>query len=256
MTDRAARTLAAILAFVALSAAPAGALDGEVLINQATALAGGITPGDDPGFPVRINRSGKYKLTGNLNVPAGQAGILVVANYVTIDLNGFRIAGAGQANRGIVAPNFNGLTLMNGTIVGFRSHGVETRAFAIIQDMQVTNNGGFGVKLDSNGRVLRSTISESGSVNVFCLSKCLIAQNVITRSATEAGVSLQTDAGGHLVLGNVIAGNTGFAIYAEGVTGFGNNTITGNGVNPATGSSIVGAVHHVHPNVCLPTAGP
>ena len=37
------------------------------------------------------------------------------------------------------------------------------------------------------------------------------------------------------MLGNIISGNSGFAIYAEGVTGFGNNTITGNG-HPFNGS--------------------
>jgi hypothetical protein len=250
MANRGARGLAAILALVALSAGPATALDGEVLINQNKANAGGITPNDDPGFPVTLSQSGKYKLTGNLNVPAGRNGINVTANYVTIDLNGFRIFGADQAIVGIKAANRDGLTVMNGTVSGFTSHGIETRAFAIIQDMQITNNGGFGIKLVENGRVLRSTISENTSDGVFCLSRCLIAQNVIARQSAGVGVGLQTDAGGHLVLGNVISGNAGFAIYAEGVTGFAHNTVTGNGVNPATGSSIVGAVLHVHPNIC------
>jgi hypothetical protein len=71
MKNCGAKTLAAIVALVALAASPATALDGEVLISQGAALAGGITPNDDPGFPVTISRSGKYKLRGNLNVPAG-----------------------------------------------------------------------------------------------------------------------------------------------------------------------------------------
>jgi hypothetical protein len=85
---------------------------------------------------------------------------------------------------------------------------------------------------------------------VYCLSRCLIAGNVITGSKTEAGVNLPTAAGGHLVLGNVIANNVGFAIYAEGPTGYANNTITGNGV--FGGSSIIGNVTAVHPNYCNP----
>jgi len=247
MANRRARAFAAILALVALSASPAAALDGEVLISQGKANAGGITPNDDPGFPVTISRSGKYKLIGNLNVPAGKDGIRVTAHFVTIDLNGFRISGTNQAKRGINAINRDGLTVMNGTIAKFTSHGIETRSFAIIHDMQITNNGGMGVKLDNNGRVLRSTLSENVSTHIFCLSKCLIAQNVIARSTTESGIVLIATAGGggHLVLGNVISGNQLYGIYSEVFTGFGNNTLTGNNLG------VVG-VTPLHPNACLP----
>jgi hypothetical protein len=194
---------------------------------------------------------------GSLTAPANRNGIDVTAPFVTIDLNGFAVYGAAaNAHWGISAPNVNGLTVMNGTVSRFGAGGIRTRDLAIVQDMQVTANGGLGINLNANGRVIRSTISENTGDGVFCISRCLIAQNVITRSATGVGVGFLTDAGGHLVLGNVISGNAGFAIYAEGVTGFGNNTISGNGVNPATGSSIVGAVDPVHPNVCLPAACP
>jgi hypothetical protein len=75
-------------------AAPAAAVDGEVLINQAEVNAGGIGPGDGAGFPATLSRSGRYKLTGNLKVPAGKNGIVVTAHDVTIDLNGFTITSA------------------------------------------------------------------------------------------------------------------------------------------------------------------
>jgi hypothetical protein len=248
MANRGIGTFAAALAFIALSAAPASALDGEVLINQAKANAGGITPNDDPGFPVRINRSGKYKLVGNLNVPAGKSGIAVVADNVTIDLNGFRIFGGDDANVGINAVNADGLTVMNGTISNFTSHGIVTHSFAVVQDMQISNNGGIGVKLDTNGRVLRSTMSENVSANVFCNSTCLIAQNVVARSVTESGIVLLTVAGGHLVLGNVISENQLYGIYAEGFSGFGNNTLTANNLGSISGTFI----QPVHPNFCQP----
>ena len=230
-----------------LSTIPAAASDGEVLIDQAKVAAGGITPADTPGFPVTVNRSGKYKLTGNLLVPAGTDGFVITGDNVTLDLNGFRVTGG---RIGVNAPNADGLTVMNGTIAGFSNHGIRTRSFAVIQDMQITGSGGMGARLDNNARVIRSTISGSNSVNVYCLSRCLIAGNVITGSRTEAGVNLPTTAGGHLVLGNVIANNIGFAIYAEGPTGYANNTITGNG--QFGGSSIIGNVNAVHPNYCNP----
>ena len=107
-----------------------------------------------------------------------------------------------------------------------------------------------GVRLNNNGRVLRSTITGNNSVNIYCVSRCLIASNVVTASKTESGIGLFTNAGGHLVLGNVIADNFLFAIYAEGTTGFANNTITGNGTH--AGSSVIGSVNAVHPNYCVP----
>ena len=243
--------LAARLLFVAIAAAlagpsPAAALDGEVLIDQTRAGTGGITPADDPGFPVTINRLGKYKLTSNLSVPPGSDAFLITADNVTIDFNGFRITGG---RFGINAADADGLTVMNGTIASFSNHGVRARAFAVIQDMQVVSNGNMGVRLNNNGRVIRSTISGNTSINVYCNSRCLISNNVITASETETGIGLFTAAGGHLVLGNVIANNAIFGIYAEGVTGYANNTLTGNN---SGGAQINGAVNPVHPNYCSP----
>lgn len=89
------RTPAAGLASAALLllAAPALAGDGRIEINQASALAGGITPGDAPGFPVTLDQPGSYVLTGPLSVPSGQAGLIIAADAVTVELNGFGLTG-------------------------------------------------------------------------------------------------------------------------------------------------------------------
>src|SRR6185369_3102538 len=102
MVIRVTASLILMLVSTALMpASPGLAEDGEVLIDQAQAQAGGGTPDDDPGFPVTISRRGKYKLTGSLNVPAGQKGIDVTAGNVTLDLNNFRIFGNSRASLGI-----------------------------------------------------------------------------------------------------------------------------------------------------------
>src|SRR5436190_432567 len=70
------------------------AVDGIILIDQNRALAGGVTPGDAPGFPVTISQRGSYRLASDLIVPnANTTAIVVNANNVTIDLNGFSIIG-------------------------------------------------------------------------------------------------------------------------------------------------------------------
>jgi hypothetical protein len=235
-----------------MSASSASALDGEVLIDQAAATAGGVTPPDDPGFPVTINRSGKYKLTSNLVVPNASDAFSITADNVTLDLNGFRVTGG---RFGVNAVAADGLTVMNGTIANFSRDGIRTRGFAIIQDMQIINNGsnlkGMGVRLNNNGRVIRSTISDNDGINVYCVTKCLIAGNVVSASRHESGIGLFTSAGGNLVLNNVIANNNIFAIYTEGEMAYANNTITGNG--EFGGSSVIGpGAHQAHPNYCNP----
>src|SRR5512144_1730857 len=84
--------LAAIAA--AAASTPVLGVDGMKLIDQARAFAGGLTPGDAPGFPVTISQPGSYRLSGNLTVPdANTTAIDITSSDVTIDLNGFAIIG-------------------------------------------------------------------------------------------------------------------------------------------------------------------
>lgn len=62
-------------------------IDGVVLINQSSVLAGG-------GFPYVISASGAYKLSGNLTVPnASTTAIMVTSSNVSLDMNGYSILG-------------------------------------------------------------------------------------------------------------------------------------------------------------------
>jgi hypothetical protein len=78
--------------------APAFAVDGVILINQATVMAAG-------GFPYKITQPGSYKLSGNLVVTTAIAEAIVISSDdVTLDLNGFSIScndpgGNGCANQ-------------------------------------------------------------------------------------------------------------------------------------------------------------
>src|SRR5579859_1332837 len=78
-----------VLFTLALSLAPIAvyAVDGVGLINQSTVMAAG-------GFPYVISQPGSYKLSGNLEAPAGSNGIVIAASNVTLDLNGFTIFAA------------------------------------------------------------------------------------------------------------------------------------------------------------------
>src|SRR5438128_5584609 len=131
---------AAVLGGVAM---PAWAVDGVILIDQNKAMAGSVTPGDAPGFPVTISLPGSYRLAGDLTVPdANTDAILITANNVTLDLNGFAILGPTACNRSgsggdgavVCAPTGNGngvngtqasnITVVNGTIRGMGHTGI------------------------------------------------------------------------------------------------------------------------------------
>ena len=135
------RSLAASVAVVAgLYLAAAGhAVDGVIEINQAKALAGDVTPGDAPGFPVSLTVGGSYRLTSDLTVADENAHGIVLSPGVgpdefDIDLNGFTVAGpvtcsfesslSCTANQSGVGRGISGegvLSLHDGTVRGFAS---------------------------------------------------------------------------------------------------------------------------------------
>jgi hypothetical protein len=244
MTTR-IRAIAAVTAIAAFLASPAAALDGEILITQAKVNAGGITPGDASGFPATLSRPGRYKLSGNLVVPANQNGIDVTADDVVIDFNGFTVAGSppGQARSGVIAGG-DGLRVANGTIVGFLTAGIRSLGEnSVVEDMRIVSTG-VGVTA-SAGRVRNSTIVDSFT-GIDC-DGCLIEQNVVTGS-TQDGMALT----GGTALGNVIVGNGRFGItnsVGSARTGYGGNILFGNASGSVPGGS---APVQLHPNACEP----
>jgi hypothetical protein len=114
-------TLAALaLLAAAADAAPA---DTTILIDQAAALAGGVTSNDSAGFPVTLGKPGHYKLAGNLTAPAGVSAILVAADDVTIDLNGFTVASPSQCAVGTSSDLGAKVVCQNGEGVGIGMQG-------------------------------------------------------------------------------------------------------------------------------------
>lgn len=95
-------TLLASLTTVLLSVNAAGD-EGVLEINQACALNAGCFAGDDPGFPVQIDRQGSYVLTSSLDVtvaddPPNTTAIEVTGRPVHINLNGFTIQGPAECS--------------------------------------------------------------------------------------------------------------------------------------------------------------
>jgi hypothetical protein len=179
-------TAFALAAMLLALTSRAGAVDGVVLVDQARALAGNVTPGDAPGFPVTLSRAGSYRLSSNLTVPAGVNGIEITEDNVTLDLNGFTITGSGASARGIVAPAAQaGIAIRNGVVDGF---GDSIRMFdsthANIQDMRLYGS----LSIVTGGQsIIRNNIA-TGLIQVACPS-------IIQENVTDGFISQVTNNG-------------------------------------------------------------
>lgn len=245
-----ARQWVALAASLALQfAAPAHAIDGQILITHARALAGGVTPGDAPGYPVTITTPGSYKLGGNLQAPPSKAGIDVNAVEVTIDLNGFRINGdrTGAPSTGVRGLQRN-LLVRNGTIRNFRGSGIFSGHGLTVTDMNINENVESGVRFDAGsgfGRIVNNTIMQNGAVGIYCGVGCHIEGNIVSANLSM-GVYIEKSA---TIIGNSIMNNGEAGVYIEDAAkvGLGNNTIVDN-----RAGSISGPYVKLHPNACTP----
>jgi parallel beta-helix repeat protein len=222
-------------------ARPGAAVDGVIEINQARALAGGVTATDDPGFPVTIDKSGSYRLTGDLAAGA-QDGIQVTnVNFdVDLDLNGFSITGtdSGGTKKGI-AVGVGRLRVHNGTIrefgAGIDLLGITLPLSMTVEAIRVEQNG-IGVRSGENTTIVDS-VAVANAVYGFALGSHAIVRGCV---AAYNSVGVVTDQGA-LVSGNNVFSNTDTGIWVgDGSTVVG-NIVSGNqtGVRAQNGSLVL-----------------
>lgn len=215
--------------FIAGSVATVFAVDGVVLIDQTRALAGNVTPGDAPGFPVTITQPGSYRLSGNLNVPADAFGIVIQSDHVTIDLNGFRIAGEGGGLGIATLNNFNvglplsGIAVRNGTITHFVTAVLlvssPDRGAAEVQQIRAIDNSTNGI-IVGGPAIITGNIAVGNALGISAGPNATISGNTSSRNSQE-GFFVVCPA---TVVGNAATSNpVPFATLNVGCT-FANNT--------------------------------
>jgi len=268
--------LVALLAAAVLPPREAMAADGVIELNQARALAGGVTPGDAAGFPVTISQSGSYRLTSDLDLTGGGGGIEVVApaRDVSIDLGGFAIRGVGvcTVSAGGVDCTFLGLpngvtstaatariTLRNGTIRGMRSGVVISVAESVvIEGLESTNHTNTGIFVGSGipavVRRSETSVIAGRGIDVGALGHvvdCIVSSSGdngimaadISGSSASGNFGLGIDANfsGASVRGSraVGSGGTGIRVGAGGLVS--DSTAQGNkvGVQLGAGASLL-----------------
>lgn len=171
-------------------------------------MAGGVTSGDNAGYPVTLSVSGSYRLTSDLTASANNGGIYIDTDNVTLDLNGFTIyGGGGLIADGISMTNLKNVEIRNGTVRGFTRNGIFTNIntqFIRVIGLRTIGNAIDGIDLQGQG----NTIDECMSLN------------------NGAGGMRAFE--GSLVINSVARGNTFFGLTLVGGSGYRSNVFTGN----------------------------
>ncbi|MBY0399061.1 right-handed parallel beta-helix repeat-containing protein [Myxococcota bacterium] len=244
---------------VLLGAGSAYADDGVLEINQSCAVNTGCFAGDTAGFPVTITTAGSYRLTGSLTVPdANTTGIESSANAVTIDLNGFEIAGpvvcpggggsctpASGTGNGIAGTS--GTHVRNGVIRGMGARGVAVSAFSIVEDLRLTSNRAQQILVGDGSIVRNNVIERGGSSGVQAADGVVFTGNVVTNhNATGAFLN----GPGALVFGNSFYDNAGDGVSATtGAAILENRSYSNNGDGIQTTTSSLVQRNSIYENV-------
>lgn len=205
-------------------------------VEPRIALSATSTPGSAIAV-YAISSPGSYYLTGDLAVPAGKAGILVQAPNVTLDLNGFRIAGGAYGVQ-LGAGTGGWMVVKNGHIFGSSLAGVEGTAGAgcryegltitvgnaeglnggpqsVIEKCSVKLAGSPGILAPEGSAVRQCTVETTGGVGIWIPGAGVVAECTV-KGGTSEGIR---------------AGGSGATISHCSVTGANTGIFAGNGAN-------------------------
>ena len=269
-TSYPSRLSLALLGLLALAiASPSSATDGVLEINHVCASSSGCFPGDTAGYPVTINarRGGSYRLTSDLLVPGLDTnGIVVDANDVTIDLNGFTVIRAscyGETEdctpasgngHGVTRTSIDtlGMSVRNGSVVGMagsgivvgsqaevanvrvrwnRIHGIQTGFGSIVRGNVARQNGSRGITAFSGSTVTGNSASNNGSDGILISGGSTATNNTSYFNGGDGINCLE----GSTVHRNTVYGNTGFGLALDPGASYRENTITDNTAGTVSG---------------------
>lgn len=154
----------------------------QVSIGPISIAAGGITPGDSPGYPATISVSGSYKLGSNLS-SGGTTAIDITASNVTLDLNGYTIDGgsvvclpnvagpgntcSGSATGMSLIDATRSVTIRNGIVRGSKGNGISVGEDSRIYDVTSRENNGYGIISVGKALISNVHVSLNGLVGFF-----------------------------------------------------------------------------------------
>jgi parallel beta-helix repeat protein len=203
------------------------------------------TPGNSV-TEFQINQPGSYYLTTNI-ICKNEFGIEILANNVTLDLNGFSLTGTSGAAAGILI--FSGISrirVYNGMVNGWGNNGVNSSGNDVVLEHLSFSSNQVAVLLGGTfGNILRdSTVSGNVVDGVFCQQCVATLENLVVTSNSTAGIYFQS-CGSGVVRDCVVSGNAQYGIYSFSSTNLSLKNLSvfdnsGPGINfQNTGNSII-----------------
>ncbi|MBK7950011.1 MAG: right-handed parallel beta-helix repeat-containing protein [Deltaproteobacteria bacterium] len=221
----------------------ASADDGVLEINQSCAVNTGCFAGDTAGFPVTITTTGSYRLTATLTLPNENTnGIEISANSVSLDLNGFEIAGpvacqsrpvsctpSSGTGSAVDSSGFTGTTVANGRIRGMGFRGLDLSAYAIVEGVALTSNRAQQIVVGAGSIVRNNIASFGGNTGISAGAGAVVTGNTANNHG-NAGISAGS--------GSTVAGNSAYLNGSDGIIVSSGSTVVGNLVYANLGDGI------------------
>jgi parallel beta-helix repeat protein len=137
-------------------------------------------------LPATISWPAHVTLAGSLTGAAGAHGIAVLADDVTIDLNGGSLVGTVGAFSGISAAAIRNLTVRNGSVRGWPQHGVlaDAAVNGVFEKLHLSNNASVGLAV-GEGALVRDCVARGNGRGFQAILGGLVT------SCTATGHSLQ-----------------------------------------------------------------
>ena len=206
--------------------------------------------------------AGSYYLTGNLTATGNINGIIVTANDVTIDLNGFEIIGSGAAATGIfLNSGIANITIRNGTIRSWGSDGINGvgNPRVRVENVRVFGNGLDGIAVDVNA-VVKDCIAQGNSGSgIKGTDNCLI-ENCQAIASTNALSGHGIVVGDACILTRCVArGNPGIGISVGSGTTLANCVASTNrgdaGIHTGSRCTLLGCTADANTGALATSAG-
>ena len=189
-------------------------------------------------LPYTISQPGSYYLTTNLTGASGSTGIVVAADSVVIDLNGFTLAGSGGFSGVGISGGGAGLTVRNGTVRNWGGGGIDVSAAyeGRFEKLRVSNGiGAIGLRV-GNLCLVRDCTARQNSVGIIVgrrstVSDCVAESNNNGNIVAADGCTVKdckVNGGSQ----GILAGNDA---TLERCTAY---NVLGNGITAGTGSVV------------------
>jgi parallel beta-helix repeat protein len=190
-------------------------------------------------IPETIPWPANVELAGTLRGVAGQNGITITTNDVTIDLKGHALVGvAGSLDGILVSGSRTNIVVRNGTIRGWGSDGVQASASynSSFSELRVSNNGANGLQ-GGNGAVIKSVTARANrGIGITTSTGCTITESASSENILDGIVASS---------GSTVSGSSAYNNGRTGISASTGSTVVNcsaysntNGISASSGSTV------------------